>query len=464
MYSTLLLPSPSSASTLSLLEAQSRKTRVDKVRKRNEKTLRHLQRLLALTASSALETSSKQNSPFIQEITPGRFTIDISAVKRCAYNSIIYYSSSKSDDMLERLEELRREIEEELSDWSEQGARHKKLIALLESYKRLVNALLDTNTDPYARLASGLRILRNRVQSEAAEVPPYAWKCPRNVYGQKVLKSGKEYVEELGGKHSPWLQEEYFVRVPLSVVQNLHATAKGSSNLDNVEFLSLHAVNRLSAIAKMLNYCKEQTVSLIQFKKGRTKQKLAALRSQHKLLANEHPNSSSTSSTSAAADYYPSSEELGYLCGLDVGKLCEVVAELKGRICARSGKSEREEVMERYFEHYLEGSKERKEKIVRSVVLEEAANDRGVDNELVERYSKLIPSMKKKRETILAEEQRQLRKLKTKDDQVSKTCHSESKFGDDSLKNLSTSFKPVFKIVNAHDRKLFSTKLVQCRT
>lgn len=356
---------------------------------------------------------------------------------------------------------MRREIKEELSGWNEQSARHKRLIALFEAYKHLVNAVLVTNTDPCARLCGGLRILRKRAQSEAAQVPPYAWTSQKNARGLKMLRSGREYAEEMGGRHSPWLQEEYFVPVPLSVAQNLHATAKESIGLNNMELLSLHAVNRLSAIAKMLHYCKKQRISLSQFKQGRTKQKLAALRSQRELLASEHSSSDITSSTSAAADYYPSSEELEYLFELEAEELQGVVAELKGRICARSGKSEREEMVERCLERCLEESRERKEKVVRGCVLEKAASDKGVENELVERYSRLIPSMKKKRETIQAEEQRRLRKLRAKDDQVSKTCHSESKFEDDSLKNLNAPLKPVFKVVSARDDcRLFSTQLV----
>jgi len=412
-----LHPYTQPADSTSHEESISRKQKLLRIKKRNEKLDRHIQKLLDfITSTNIGEYSMKQEC--IKELSPGRFIINI--------NDIKHHDKD--------LEELKVKVLAELSVWNKFSFTHKRIIKLLEEYKYLTKSLIDRETDPYTRLFNDLRILRDQ-----SKILPH----PYTSQTQEV--SNKEYIKSLGGKQSPWTRFEYFAQIPQSITRNLQATTNESVECKEMELLSLYAVNRLAAIAKMLNYCEEFRINIEQFKNGRMKQKLAALRSQRKLIPDENstPNSKSVH---IETGYYPTSEELDYLLGLDTSRLDNVMSELKASVQYSITENARETEMKKLLNWYLDRNKALKLKLLQRISTDKVPRNTSKDKDLLSLFNKLTPIMVKKRERRLRGEQKLLKKMKLKEDQGQSATRSE----DYSVQLLNTKEpKVVFRIIKA---------------
>ena len=261
-------------------------------------------------------------------------------------------------ELLQALERLQKEIQEEIPAWTAHFSNHKRVIEILEGYKRTVRRLVRIWTkeeDTFSALLEELETLKKSGEAEQFKIPPYFLYNPNKrkrctpeegeeANGALTPKKNilKAYMDALGGKDSPWFQTySYFPRIPeaiLNLIQDIH---KPLSNLltEDLRILPMPEINRLSAIAKMLQYCNSSRIALEQFQKGRTRQKISTLQQQRKCLR-EDPKYSTfyryggNIKSAEETVEYPTLEELDYLLKLDITQIDTIINNLKTRLFA----------------------------------------------------------------------------------------------------------------------------------
>ena len=154
----------------------------------------------------------------------------------------------------------------EIRMWSGTEEDHKKIMDLLENYKKLIkqfmNALLN-KTDRFNDICNAL--------SEKEDI-----------------HSNKRKTKRINKKAFVWNAiNSYFTPIHSDVrrdIKSLISSSNEEFHKEEFELLNIVAVNRLSAIAKMLQYCNENKIAVGNFMKDRIEQKLKTRLKQKKLL------------------------------------------------------------------------------------------------------------------------------------------------------------------------------------
>ncbi len=399
----------------------------------------------SLDAYSAESVNSRQMIDGIQEreSVPGPFVLKIPLSKELHKQiELIPPRPQTKTELCINLDRLQCEILSSLPSWTIDSLNHVPMIKLLEDYKRTIRRLVRLwakEEDPYEKLFEQLKELRKVAESEQFKVPLYfsgiAGKRKRGspeveINGHANPQNlAKAYIKALGGKDSPWLQTfSYFPEIPETVIDPftaIHMPTSRSLLIGNTKPLPLYAINRLSAIAKMLQYCKESRIDLEQFQKGRIRQKISALQLQRKCLredprlypkhstfyqGNGHSNGTTDHDS---LSYPPTQDELDYLLGLDVSQIDWIITELKD--CLYSGNSPATDTEMGFSSKEAElfsltiKQQARHRDILRKIFAEKS-RVRYHSDHLVKRYLKLLPVMQRKHDKRFAEEQKILRK------------------------------------------------------
>lgn len=451
------------ASDVSVTDA--RKNKLEKMHRTNKRLLKKIRKTseflkslnegeISATPATLDVVSPKGTLESIQELSPGHFVLHLSTIKDEPKEHVITSQLSKNLPTNESYQ-LQGEILQAVSRWSRLSYNHKTVIKLLEAYKSSVKSQIQSKKeDPYTRLYHELHKLRDETKAEGKKVPfyfpwPFKNRChlPTN---QKDLI--KEYVKSLGGKESPWMQSEYFSRIPKTIIDCFREINEQSCKDGEIPFLSLYAVNRLTAIAKMLNYCQDSRIDVQQFQQGRTKQKIAALQSRRKSFLEEQRIFHTENSI--IEESFFSLEELDYLLNLNLSKLDQIIDSLKSTLLSSSNGEMKDEIMirENLLETCLRQRHEKTEVLIQKISSETNQVGESISDEIIREYLEIVPRMMKKRERKMVEEQRILKKMELEKPQVTvKTGTNDVENGsrDDSTKTLPnppTDKKLVFKI------------------
>lgn len=257
---------PKSASDLLSLRKQSadqikRMRRLNKIKKFNKRLLRKI--------DSILEFAESVSSPS-QETGTG-------ALKLTFNKSLITITSVRTKEKRMTDEELRLKLESKkillldlLKNWTASSASHKNIIDTMESYKKLVNK--------YARKY-------HRIENSADQLCDLLLKAKNaHISSTNSLNSGESASHGVKKrstkkKHTHvWNQLNlYFMDINQDIRGSLNRFDSASPiNEVNIEFLNVASINRLLAIAKMLQYCLDNGITVAEFLDDRTYQKIKA--------------------------------------------------------------------------------------------------------------------------------------------------------------------------------------------
>ncbi len=235
------------------------------------------------------------------------------------------------EELIAAAEKLKSEVLCELQYWPMHCSDHRTIIRLLERYKRLVRKLVrrcSSGEDPFRRLLRALAQLAAQSNTgdkrgrkgpvphrKAVSDPAAADERQHGKLAQKRLK-----LTATRPRKNVWAQvDAYFWQISPETRAALDSLTMTAEELDPVIFraglLNMHAVNRLAAVAKMLEYCRENKMGVAQFMEDRTYQKVRSRQRQE-----------------GAADSlvnYPSPEELDYLLRLGQSRVEDTILQLK---------------------------------------------------------------------------------------------------------------------------------------
>ena len=243
---------------------------------------------------------------------------------------------------------------------------------------------------------------------------------------RKAKIIGKEAKGAKGQGDKVWAEVgRYFADVRPELVAVFHSLGERGTDLSSV--MNMCAVNRLAAIAKMLQYCKDTNTNPQKFKEGRVFQKIRAWHKIHKITSAEHPLNPSlysacvTPYTDKEGACYPLMEELDYLQALDIDNLEEETTKLKTLLLKNAQDTWHEEsefttLVSRNRE-LMHGIEER----IRDEPRKVAQNAK-----IVEEYGALVPSMKHRRESAMKKEKKVLKSLHTEEKSLHSTCNSKT--------------------------------------
>lgn len=274
------------------------------------------------------------------------------------------------------------------------------MIQMLEEYKTHINRLAERYEEKNMELAiKKLKAFKKRLKLSKKRVP----------------KTGKG----IGEKRDPkrvWDKLNIHFEIPSSyILQELKERGEDELPLNNL--LNLYAVNRLSAIAKMLLYCKQNNIQPQSFKEGRTPQRIKGWHKMSKITAITYGplmDFYEDSYLDNKGMCYPLPDELDYLLSLEPNNIAEEITRLKLMLDSQVDytKLQIEIELERITttnKHLLNSLMERVEetKILMS------HNDVRVQ----EKYKEIIPAMKRKHENTAKKEKRLLKCIKSDSDE-----------------------------------------------
>ncbi len=283
------------------------------------------------------------------------------------------------------------------------------LIGLLEEYKACVKKFVAEFETEGTSCGSKMP---SKKQSTTKDGKQSMSKAIRKKTHNKKSKGtySKEEVEKV------WAElNHYFDSTPFEILDELRPAG---TLTDFPNLLNMYAVNRLAAIAKMLQYCSDNNLDPSKFKEGRVCQKIRAWHKMHKITSGGSDGSKDEFCISPYTDHegicYPLLEELEYLLSLDLDSLPAEIAALKAVLAAPCTKS----ANETDTEEILRSVSERNQQLISKMKALAAAetkveNDPGTGSEKMEtkeniekEYQSLIPAMKRKREYSLRKERK----------------------------------------------------------
>lgn len=207
---------------------------------------------------------------------------------------------------------------ESLKYWTVCAACHKDIIDAMEGYKSLVSKYVSrcySKESSIERLCSLLARAKRKV-------------------GLGPLEESESHVERLALKRKNTSPKEkliwkllnlHFTEIGWEVRQLLRKFNSSSHYTKvSVKFLDIASINRLSAIAKMFQYCLDNRITISDVINDRIYQKMGA---RFKLL-----KEANSQGTSKEVLHCPSLNEIPYLLSLDFGNIESLVAKLKNNV------------------------------------------------------------------------------------------------------------------------------------
>jgi len=310
--SDLLLPYPQ------LKQITSKKEELKKILKSNERILEKIK-----AAIEFIKSTKHQQNPFPPATT--------SKIPKLSFDKNVSLIVSLPMKRISE-EELKTKIEQEstflldsIKDWTGSSANHKSIIYTMEHYKKLVRKYIHRycrKQDPIDRLYNLLAGARNTHINEANTLSSngnenLVENQEKHVLKKKIIKSKDKCI---------WTQLNlWFMGISENMKGSLDSIILTLPNSKiPIQFLNVAAINRLSAIAKMLQYCLNNGITVAEFMEDRTYQKIKArLKRMEK---------TGTSGSNKDTMYYPSLDEIPYLLSLRNDNVEIVVNQLKSNI------------------------------------------------------------------------------------------------------------------------------------
>jgi len=222
-----------------------------------------------------------------------------------------------------RLESEKITLLEKLQTWSWYSMSHREVVESLEEYKKLVAKYIRRSFrkgDAGISFWNTLRTLRSNSLNEELAIDN-----PRNRRHRQSEGKGKivRKTKKRNKSKNIWTQLNlYFLNLGTdidTVFDHLYSSSQ-KEQLD-VQFLNMPVVNRLAAIAKMLQYCTDNGMTVKDFMNGRTYQKIRAHLKQ--IEEPEHEGEISIC---------PSLDEIPYLQSIGNDNLLSVTESLKSTV------------------------------------------------------------------------------------------------------------------------------------
>lgn len=226
------------------------------------------------------------------------------------------------------LASAKSDLLEKLSEWSWESGKHREVAEELEGYKKLVVKYLRRQfrrEEAEMELWSVLGAVRGEYLSEVVAEERGKPRQSEEKAKTVVRKSRKRNKSK-----SVWAQLNlYFLGLGSNVdaAFEKYVSIPEKEPLD-VQFLNMSAVNRLTAIIKMRQYCFDNGVTLEDFVNGRTYQKIKAHLKQIEELAPENERETKLC---------PSLEEIPYLQSLGADTLPALTQALKNALITSAG-------------------------------------------------------------------------------------------------------------------------------
>lgn len=232
------------------------------------------------------------------------------------------------EELGQMLEGEKRRLLTMLGSWTAYAATHAPVIDAAEGYRKLVSKCVrrqQRRENPVERLRSLLIKAKNACVADAHSVPSNNFVERQEKHGLKLIKK-KNIVKKLV---CTWAQINlYFLGMDQDIKSSLDRLALGLPHSEkSVQFLNIVAISQLSAIAKMLQYCLDNGVTVAEFMNDRTYQKIKARLKQMEELALGAPLG-----TAKERLRYPSLEEIPFLLSLRNGNIESIISGLKQNI------------------------------------------------------------------------------------------------------------------------------------
>ena len=188
------------------------------------------------------------------------------------------------------LEKQADNLLEKIKSWSAAEPDHKEIISLLESYKKAVSEYIHNKTKKTNTFTQPLTILSRKEHDQHIGKP----------------NSKKERYNVIWNTF-----DTFFSFVELEISDMIERMLKEEYEVEELkdEVLNMYAVNRLAAVAKMLQYCIDNGMTINEFVEKRTYQKIKARLNQRKSIG---------SAESCDSSYLPGLDEFDYL--ISIGK------------------------------------------------------------------------------------------------------------------------------------------------
>lgn len=296
----------------------------------------------------------------------------------------------------DRLKILKYNILYQLNTWIPDSTNlNLSLIQILEEYKTLINRLVD-------------RFEQKNMELTIENLKAYK---KRSKLSKKRITKTMKCMGEKKDTEKVWDKlNSYFEFSPSCILEQLQE--RPEEELQFSSLLSLHAINRLSAIAKMIQYCRENKIKLKQFKEGRTPQRIKGWHKMSKITAITYgPLTESYQDTylDKKGKCYPLLSELDYLMSLNLDTIGEEITRLKVMLNRQKecNKSNRELELERISI----GNKQSLTCLIKK-------NDESKrlishnDVKIQKMYEEIKPAMKRKHENVAKKEKRMMKFMK----------------------------------------------------
>ncbi len=297
---------------------------------------------------------------------------------------------------------LRGEVLAAARDWTVTSKSNHAFVKLLEDYKLSIKKMVSKTRT----FESTLEQIRSATAASAHVLSKREAKLERKVAHQKEQKRAKD-------ARKVWAEfDPYFVGPDPELV-SAFGTLRAEVSLDPGSLLNMRAVNRLAAIGKMVEYCRETKTELRKFGEGRVAQRVRAwlnMRRQDELGA-EGPTAGKERVCC------PDPEELDYLRSLNVICLEEEVANLK-RMLAEENETQKEINVSSYYQDMQRRNRQlwgqietRMQEALQSQPQKETDVLLDSEERLLQEYERIVPEMQRKREHLLRKERKLVKLL-----------------------------------------------------
>ena len=310
--SDLLLPYPQQK------QITSKKEELKRILKSNERTLEKIR-----AAIEFIQSTKYQQNPF-PPVTTFK-TPKLSFDKNVSLIISLPMKRISEEELKTKIEQESTFLLDSIKDWTGSSANHENIIYTMEHYKKLVRKYIHRycrKENPIDRLYNLLARARNTHINKANVLSSngnenLVENQEKHVLKKKIIKTKNKCI---------WTQLNlWFMDINEDMKRSLDSII---STLPNskipIQFLNVAAINRLSAIAKMLQYCLNNGITVDEFMKDRTYQKIKA-----RLKRMERTD---ISGGNKGTMYYPSLDEIPYLLSLRNDNIEIVVDQLKSNI------------------------------------------------------------------------------------------------------------------------------------
>ena len=302
-----------------------RKNKLTRLHKINEKFIKKINSIISFIKTSYKTIDFNKNPHEIEGELNNIPSINVDDHKAIEYHENKGHAKANSIELWENLETENSILLETLKDWSFFSTNHKIAVKSLTKYQKLIRKYIKKYTskeDIFAEFYELLNGLKHAYLDKKHHMDKR--KCNK-LKGGEEPKKGIRRFKKKDKSRNIWTQLNlYFLKLDKKVKDNFDKLMTFTSNeLSNGKFLNMFAINRLSAIAKMLDYCNDTKSSIKEFMSGRTYQKLRAHFKQIEELDIKDEINHLTC---------PSLDEVPFLTSIEYEQLPEIIESFKNML------------------------------------------------------------------------------------------------------------------------------------